>query len=80
MQPNTKAFYVEEPPEIEYRDGLFHVIQIIGDHRYERVMLPHVFAKALWRAEQALSQFRSGANVVELRAKVPPEDASIAHC
>jgi hypothetical protein len=73
------VFYVEDPPEIEFRDGLFHLATTIGGMRFERVMLPHVFAKSIWRGEQALRLFRSGANVVELRAKVPDEDCPAAH-
>lgn len=72
------VFYVEEPPEIELRGGMFHVSQIIGGMRFERVMLPHVFAVSIWRAEQALALFRKGANVVELRAKAPDEDLPVA--
>lgn len=69
------SFFVEEPPEVFLRDGLFHVVQNIGGERFERVMLPSTFARTLWRCEQALALFRNGAEVVELRAKVAPEEA-----
>jgi hypothetical protein len=72
-------FFVEEPPEIELRDGLFRLSTCIGGYRFERVMLPSTFARAVWRAEQALALFRNGKNVVELKAKVPPEELAASH-
>jgi hypothetical protein len=73
------CFFVEEPPEIELRDGLFYVVQCVGDYRFERVMRPSTFARAVWRCEQALSAFRSGSNIVEFKAKVADEDIAAAH-
>jgi len=73
------SFYVDEPPEIEYRDGLFFVATTIGGMRFERVMLPSTFAKSVWRSQQALALFRGGANVVELKSKVADEELPAAH-
>jgi hypothetical protein len=74
MVRNLEAtFFVDEPPEIEFRDGLFRVVTEVGGERFERVMQPSTFARSVWRAEQALALFRNGANVVELKAKVPDE-------
>lgn len=64
------CFFVDEPPEIEFRDGLFHVIYAAGEKTIERVMLPSVFARTIWRGEQALATFRKGAEVVEIRAAI----------
>ena len=72
--PPEASYFVDEPPEIVLRDGLFHIRQNIGGECFERVMLPSTFARAVWRAEQALALFRNGANVVELKAKVEPEE------
>lgn len=80
MPLSSKASYlIEEPPEFELRDGLFYVRQTIGDETYERVMRPSTFARLVWRGEQALALFRSGANVVEIKAKVPPEKFPASH-
>lgn len=54
------CFYIEEPPEIEYRRGLFHVTQIIGGHRVERVMHPYVFMVGLRRAAEAARKHKFG--------------------
>ena len=51
---------VEDAPEIEYRNGLFHIIQRIGEHRLERVMRPHIFLLGLRRATMAARQHRFG--------------------
>jgi len=58
------SFYVEEPPEVEYRDGLFFIVQMVGGYRFERVMRPATFARTVWKFEQALSQFRGNAKVI----------------
>ena len=79
MQRLDACFFVDEPPEIEFRDGLFRIVQTIGRYRFERVMSPHVFSKAVWRGEQALALFRNGAEVIELKAKVPPEEPDAIH-
>jgi hypothetical protein len=73
------VFFVGEPPDIEYRDGLFYLRTQVGEYRFERVMQPSTFARAVWRAEQALALFRQGANVVELKAKVDPEEVAAEH-
>jgi hypothetical protein len=68
------CFFVDEPPEIEFRDGMFRITQRVGNYSFERAMSPHVFAKTVWRGEQALALFRSGAKVVQLKGKVDPVD------
>lgn len=67
------SFFVSEPPEISFVGGLFHVVENVGGERIERVYQPSTFARAIWRAEQALALFRHGANVVQIGAKVPDE-------
>jgi hypothetical protein len=70
MVLNVEAtFFVDEPPEFEYRDGLFRVVVMVGGQRIERVMQPSTFARSVWRAEQALALFRSGANVAKFGPK-----------
>ena len=72
--------FVESPPEIELRDGLFFLrFQFGTSAQIERVMLPSTFAKFMWRGQQALALFRSGANVVQLGPKVPDEEIPAAH-
>jgi diacylglycerol kinase family enzyme len=72
------CFFVSEPPEIELRDGLFHVCRTVGGMRFELVMLPSVFARGAWRADQALSRFRAGANVVEIKARAEADEEVVA--
>ena len=43
-------FFVDEPPEIEYRDNLFHITQTIGKYRFERVMRPEVYFESIAKA------------------------------
>jgi len=73
------SFYVDEPPEIEYRDGLFFIVQMVGGYRFERVMRPNTLARTVWRFEQALALFRRGDNVIELKSKVADEELPAAH-
>lgn len=73
------SFFVAEPPEIELRDGLFHIVQTVGEYRFERVMQPSTFAKTVWRGEQALASFRSGGNVVKFGRKVATDEAANGH-
>jgi hypothetical protein len=58
------VFFCEEPPEIEYRSGNFHVVQTIGQYRFERVIPPHTFLKALRRANAAVRAWQGGAEVI----------------
>jgi hypothetical protein len=72
------CFFIEEPPEFDYRDGLFHVRQTVGDMVFERVMRPHVFILSLKRAADAAGQhFRGGAEIIDLAKRL--EDRAAAH-
>jgi len=71
--------YVQDPPEIEIRDGLVFMRFQFGGMVFDRCMLPSTFAKFMWRGDQALRMFRNGANVVELKTKVPDEELPAAH-
>src|SRR5690348_3138279 len=71
------SFFVEEPPEITYEHGLFHVRQTIGGYCFERVMQPKVFMLSLKRAADAAGQhFRGGAEIIDLAKKL--EDRAAA--
>lgn len=60
------TFFVEEPPEFEYRDGLFRITQVVGSIRVERVMSPHVYMRAVRRAVECARQHKfGGAEVIE---------------
>jgi hypothetical protein len=58
--------FITEPPEIEFKDGMFHLRQKISDHCViERVMSPHVFSKSVRAGQRALALWRGGATVIE---------------
>lgn len=63
MSVATAAVLVEEPPEFEFKDGLFWVCDCQG----RRVMLPAVFFRSFHGAARALQAYhtRSGAEIVE---------------
>lgn len=63
------VFFTDEPPEFEYRDGLFHITQAIGNCRFERVMRPHVFMLTLRRAAEAASKHYGTAEVIDFPKK-----------
>ena len=70
-------FFVEEPPDIEYRDGLFFVCQTIGDYRFERVMRPGVYMAALKHAADVAGEhFKGGAEVISLAKRLEERAAS----
>src|SRR5689334_515490 len=69
------CFFVEEPPEITYEHGLFHVRQTIGGYCFERVMQPRVFFQSIARAVEASRQHRMG-NVFPLVAAKDDHAAS----
>lgn len=56
---------IERPPEIEFRDGLFHVTDRIGELVIRRCFTPHTFTKLARAGQRALVEFRS-ADVVRL--------------
>lgn len=55
------CFYVDEAPEFEHRDGLFHITQTIGGYRFERVMRPHVFMQLINKAIECAREHHAGA-------------------
>lgn len=75
------AAFVEEPPEITYREGLFHVVQRYSDDCViERVMSPAVFMLALKRAADAASlHFKSGAEVFSFAQAIAEKAARERH-
>lgn len=52
------CFFVTEPPDIQYRDGMFHIVQVIGNYRFERCMLPATFMQTVVRFVEAARQHR----------------------
>lgn len=56
---------IERPSEIEFRDGLFHVTDHIGELVIRRCFTPHTFTKMVRDAQMAVSNFY-GADVVRL--------------
>ena len=62
------CFFVEQPPEFDYRDGLFHIVQTVGNYRFERVMAPHVFMRTLRRAAECARKHKfGGADIIPFR-------------
>ena len=63
------CFYSEEPPQFDYRHGLFHITTQQGGIRIERVMRPHVFILGLRRAaECARKHVFGGAEIIDFPA------------
>lgn len=62
--PVEAIFYVEEPPEVEFRGGMFYVTQTVGGYRFVRVMQPSTLLKAARRFQQAANLFSRGASVI----------------
>lgn len=54
------CFYVTEPPEFDYREGLFHITVEVGGLRTERVCKPHVFMLGLRRAAECAKKHKFG--------------------
>lgn len=76
--PTVEAcYFIEEPPEFDYRKGMFHVRQRIGDKTFERVMAPHVFMVALRRAAEIARKHKfGGADILPFER--PEEEAASA--
>jgi hypothetical protein len=51
------CFYVDEPPDLEYRNGLFHITQQVGSYRFTRVMRPHTFLQTVRKFSAVAKQF-----------------------
>jgi hypothetical protein len=59
------AILIEEAPEIEFRAGLFYIVDTLGDGTIVRVMRPNVFFRLFARAGEAAREHKfSGAEVV----------------
>lgn len=54
------VFYCKDVPQIELRDGMFHVCYVVGGFHAEFVMSPNKFFKALRRAVKAADEFHDG--------------------
>lgn len=64
------VFFVQHPPVLELVDGMFHVCYDIGKSaRFEIVLPPSAFFKALRQANKLSDLFHQGGKVVPLRAK-----------
>lgn len=74
MLPDA-CYFVDEPPEFTYAEGLFHVAVNVGGRRIERVMRPHVFMLALRKAAEAAREHRFD-NIIDFPAK---EDEAASH-
>ena len=73
------VFFVEIGPEIELRDGLFHVCYTIGNYRFDVVLPPHAYLKALRAANRCAELFHAGErNVVHFRPIDAEEEAQEA--
>lgn len=60
MRNIDSIMFVEEPPEFEYRSGLFHIRQRVSPNCVlERVMRPHVMFRAFQRAAQAIQDYHN---------------------
>lgn len=62
------VFFVEHPPTIVYRDGLFHVGYKVGTVRTEFVMPPSVYFKALASAVEESRKHGRNKNIIPLHA------------
>ena len=65
------CFFVDEIPDIIYEDGLFHIVQTVGNYRFERVMRPAIFFATIAKAVEVSRQHRLRSNVVSI---VPRHD------
>ena len=51
---------IEETPEIEFRGGLFYVIDSVGDRQIVRAMRPNVFFRLFAKAGEAAKKHKFG--------------------
>jgi hypothetical protein len=79
MPPSDACYYVTDPPEFDYIDGLFHIRQRLDGRIVERVMRPHVFLLALRRAAEVARAHRMGGAVVIPFAREDDEEAAASH-
>jgi hypothetical protein len=61
------CYFISEPPQFEYRGGMFHVTQRFSDNlKIERVMSPHLFMLALRRAAECAKRHKfGGAQIID---------------
>lgn len=71
MPANIDAvFYCRTVPQILVEDGHFHICYDVGRNaRFEIVLPPHVYFKALKRANQAADEFHDNPTVVPIKSK-----------
>lgn len=51
---------IEEAPDIEFRGGLFYVIDTVGEKQLVRAMRPNVFFRLFAKAGEAARQHKFG--------------------
>lgn len=56
--PIEACFYIDEPPEIEFVDGMFRITQRVGNYSFERAMQPSTFFKTVALGEEAIRQYQ----------------------
>jgi len=61
-------FYVEKPPRVEFRDGMFRICFDIGKRAsFELAMSPNTFLKMRRASGKVADEFHEGARVVSLK-------------
>lgn len=64
------VFYASEAPNVEFREGMFHICYQIRRCNFEFVMSPNIFLKALRNANRVSDTFHEGtATITGIRRK-----------
>jgi hypothetical protein len=63
------VFYVKRIPEIVFEDGMFHICHSIGTAKFEFVMRPNVFLRALRRSNELAGEFHGRDEVFAFKEK-----------
>lgn len=66
MRDPKAAVYVKNVPEFTLDEGLVHVCHTTGTIRFELVMRPHTFLKALRAANRVADEFHSRGEIVAM--------------
>lgn len=69
MADPKAAVYVKNVPEFTLDEGLVHVCHTTGAIRFELVMRPHTFLKALRAANRVADEFHETSRAIPLKAK-----------
>jgi hypothetical protein len=74
------VFFIERTPGIELRDGMVHICYAIGRQaKFEVVLAPSTFLKALRNARQIADEFHEGSrNVVAIPRSGDESDEEVA--